>query len=396
MHVLVFTQRLPYAPNRGDRVRMYHLLKLLRGIAEVTLVSLVHDEAEAAEADRLSELVERVETARVAGIRRWAAGVLTLPTGRPLTHALLASPAFGPIVDRIAAAHPPDVVLAYCSGVAQYALRPSLAGVPLVVDMVDVDSFKWAAYAATASWPMRWVYEREARTLGLFERRLLQQACATAVVNEKERAALSSMSPGARVEAIPNGVDFRQLAPSTPPAASSDVVFCGVMDYAPNEEGAEWLARDVWPSVRSAVPSARLRLVGSNPTPRVRELAMLPGVDVTGTVPDVRPYLWNAAVSAAPLQTARGVQNKVLEAIAAGLPAVITPVVAEGLPPEIAAACRVSASPEAFAASIVELLRLSPTERRAMAATIDLSPLSWERRLEPFLPLLEAAARSRP
>lgn len=395
MHVLVLTHRLPYAPNRGDRVRSYNLLKLLRGRATVTLVSLAHDDEEAGHAGDLANLVDEVHVARVPGLSRWVGAACTLPTQRPLTHALLASPAVVPALDRVVARHSPDVVVAYCSGVAQYALRPPLAGIPLVVDMVDVDSLKWETLGEKAAWPMRWVYAREARTLGAFERRLTRAAAASTVVNEREREALQRIAPGARVEAVPNGVDYAHLAPAAPPTDSADVVFCGVMNYAPNEEGAVWLAREVWPRVRSAVPDARLRLVGASPPAAVTALSAVDGVEVTGTVPDVRPYLWSAAVAAAPLHTARGVQNKVLEAIAAGLPTVVTPVVAEGLPAEIASGYRAAATPAAFADAIVDLLRLPPPARRAIAADVDLAPLSWERRLRPLADLIEeTAARS--
>src|SRR5262249_5585341 len=124
------------------------------------------------------------------------------------------------------------------------------------------------------------------------------------------------------------------------PAASQTVVFCGVMNYPPNVEGAIWLAREVWPRVRRAVPSARLELVGASPTPAVPSLASgREDVIVTGHVDDVRAHLWGAAVAAAPLLTARGVQNKVLEAVAAGLPTVVTPVVLDGVPPEVRPGC---------------------------------------------------------
>src|SRR5262249_51246732 len=170
------------------------------------------------------------------------------------------------------------------------------------------------------------------------------------------------------------------------------VVFCGVMNYPPNEEGAIWLARDVWPIVRRSIGSARLRLVGAHPTTRVQRLAANdPSIEVTGEVADVRPYLWNAAAAAAPLHVARGIQNKALEAIAAGLPTIITRAVAGGLPTEVSAACTIADDPDAFAAAIVEHLRMSPAGRRAIAESVDLAPLSWNRRLAPIIVLIKEA-----
>jgi sugar transferase (PEP-CTERM/EpsH1 system associated) len=301
----------------------------------------------------------------------------------------------GDIVRQRVAARPPDVVLAYCSGVAQYAVRPPLSSFPLVVDMLDVDSLKWSALSATARVPRTWIYAREARTLAAFERALAANALATVVVTEREREALAAIAPDARLEVIPNGVDYAHLAPSAPAGSSNDVVFCGVMNYSPNADGAVWMANEVWPAVRAEVPEARLKIVGSSPSSAVLGLRSIPGVDVTGAVPDVRPYLWNGAVGIAPLQVARGVQNKVLEAVAAGLPVVITPPVAAGLPAAVTAACRTATAARDFADHVVAFLRMPPEARRAIASSVDLAPLAWEARLRPFVALLEEAATSR-
>ena len=180
------------------------------------------------------------------------------------------------------------------------------------------------------------------------------------------------------------------------PQPSAQVVFCGVLNYEPNVRGAVWLSRSVWPLVRARRPDARLILVGASPSAEVRALnSEESGITVTGAVDDVRIYLWGAAVAAAPLHIARGVQNKVLEAIAAGLPCVVTSAVAEGLPPDVMPGCRLGRDPEEFAASICEVLSRSPAERRAMAGAADLTGLQWSARLKPLVPLLEAAARSK-
>lgn len=394
MRVLFLTHRLPYAPNRGDRIRAYYTLQALRPHGSVSLVSLVHDDDESARAGELKDLADRVFVARVPRLQRYVVAGRTLPSRRPLTHALLASSGIRPAIRQALNAEQPDVVLAYCSGIARYALEPPLDALPLVVDMVDVDSRKWAALAERAAAPMAWIYRRETRTLAAFERRLTDHATGTTVVTEREREALAAIAPGARIIVAPNGVDVAHFSAGRSPAESEDVVFCGVMNYTPNVEGAVWLARDVWPLVRARVPSARLRLVGASPAPQVAALASLPGVEVTGTVPDVRPYLWDAAVSAAPLQTARGIQNKVLEAIAAGLPVVVTPVVTEGLPGDVLQACRVAGDASGFAHHLIHFLELPPAERRAIAASADLSALGWDRCLQPLVDLLAQASRA--
>lgn len=393
MRVLVLTHRLPYAPNRGDRIRAYHLVHHLAAHADVDLISLTHDPEEAAHAPDLSGVVDRITTVAVPRVRNLARGLLALPTSRPLTHLLLDAPGMRPAIAEMVDDRPPDVVLAYCSGVARFTLEAPLRSIPAIVDMVDVDSEKWRALAETASLARRWIYGREARYLSRFEAAAARHASATLVVNERERASLMRLAPDADVRVLPNGIDLGAFHPGRHPADNATVMFCGVMNYAPNAEAARWLAEDVWPLVRRQRPDARLLLVGADPTPAVRALgARDTSIDVTGTVPDVRPFLWRAAIAAAPLRTARGIQNKVLEAIAAGLPTVVTPVVAEGLPVQAAVACRVADSPDGFAAAILDLLKLSPSARLALAMRADLGALGWREQLAPLFEILEQAA----
>jgi sugar transferase (PEP-CTERM/EpsH1 system associated) len=392
MRVLVLTHRLPYAPNRGDRIRAYHLVRQLATRMDVDLVSLTHDADEEAHAADLRGVVSRMATARVPRMRNLARGALALPTSRPLTHSLLDSPRMRTAIAEMVAEQPPDIVLAYCSGVARYALEAPLRSIPAIVDMVDVDSEKWRELAKTSAPLKRWIYRRERRTLARFEAAAARHARATLVVNERERASLLSLAPETNVRVIPNGIDLAAFHADTRPSDAAAVIFCGVMNYSPNERGARWLAESVWPIVRRHHPHARLLLVGADPTSAVRSLAENdPSIEVTGTVPDVRPFLWRSAVAAAPLQTARGIQNKVLEAIASGLPTVVTPVVFDGLPREAAAACAVAESPDAFAAAIVDLLRQSPAERRARASRADLGALGWREQIAPLFQILEDA-----
>jgi glycosyltransferase involved in cell wall biosynthesis len=170
------------------------------------------------------------------------------------------------------------------------------------------------------------------------------------------------------------------------------VIFSAVFDYAPNADGAVWFAQHVWPRVRSARPSARLTLAGSSPTAAVRRLADDASIEVTGRVDDMRPYLWRSAVAVAPIFQSRGVQNKVLEAGAAGLPSVVTRTVGDGLPQQVLPACRIADTADAFAAAVIELLSLSPTARRRETARAALSSLGWPTRLAPLMSIIEEAA----
>jgi len=396
MRVLFLTHRLPYAPNRGDRLRAFHILRSLSSRFEVELVSLVHDEEELAQVPRVRELGLEVTAIEVPRLRNLAAGATQLAGKRPLTHILLDAPTLPRVINDIVRRRPPDVVLAFCSGMARFALEPPLSNFPLVVDLVDVDSQKWQALSQSSSWPMRWVYQREAQHLVEFEAQIAANASALFVVNEREQALMQTVLPGSNVSVAETGIDIEPHLPRTSPANRPRVVFCGVMNYVPNIDGVRWFARDVWPRVRARRPDAEFVIVGASPTAAVRRLHSAEhGIHVTGTVDDVRPYLWQSALSIAPLFMARGVQTKVLEAVAAGLPALVTTAVFEGLPKEIRPACRVADSPQAYAELTLEVLEIAPEERRRIAQSADLAPLGWDAQLRPLHDALVAASRRR-
>ena len=392
LNVLLLTHRLPFAPNRGDRIRAYYLLQALAREAEVDLVSLVHDRDEEEEADGLRDRVRSVTTARVMRTRSWLRGAVALAGRQPLTHALLDAPDLRHVLREVVSVRRPDVVVAFCSSMARCALEAPLADLPFVLDLVDVDSEKWRQLGAGAHGPLGWVYRREARVLGPFEARAARRSAATLVVNDRERAALEAIAPGAPVHVVPNGIDAQRFTPPIVPASSPEIVFCGVMDYAPNVDGVLWFVKHVWPQVRAARSDAKFTIVGARPSAAVRALALDPSIEVTGTVADVRPYLWRSALSVAPLLIARGVQNKVLEALAAGLPCVVSRAVSEGLPLAARNGCLGGATAQTFAASVLHVLAMRPEARRRMAASANLAELSWRGAFAPLGGLLRAAA----
>jgi sugar transferase (PEP-CTERM/EpsH1 system associated) len=211
-----------------------------------------------------------------------------------------------------------------------------------VMDLVDVDSAKWGQYAAQAQGPKRWLFARECRKLFALERAVAQRADATLFVSQAEAALFLSCAPetAARVHALPNGVDLDFFDPAAgfprAPVEGHDlsgevVTFVGAMDYRPNAEGIAWFARQAWPAVRAARPDARLFIVGGRPPADVQALSGGDGVTVTGRVADVRPYIAAAGAVVAPLLIARGIQNKVLEAMAMARPVVATPQAHEGI-----------------------------------------------------------------
>jgi polysaccharide biosynthesis protein PslH len=396
MRILFLTHRLPYAPNRGDRTRAFYLLREMSRFAEVSLFSFVHDDDEQSHCDRVP-FARDVTCVRVSRVPNFVRGALRLPTSRPLTHSLLDSGEVRAGLDRMFKDRCPDLVVAFCSGMARFAVEPPLNRCPFVLDMVDVDSVKWAQLAQVTQPPLRWIYRREARTLAAFEAVAASRAKATLVVNDRERAALARIAPSANVKVLPVGIDVEAFRPHTPPTASPDVIFCGVMDYEPNERGVGWFADQVWPQVRAAIPGARFTIVGAAPTRAVKQLAERDrSIEVVANVPSVQPYLWKAAVSVAPLHLAQGLQTKVLEALAAGLPVVVTTAVLKGLPTEVQRGCLVADAASDFASHVIALLQTAPDERRSRATLTPIQTLQWSEQLRSLEKILtEAVSQSR-
>jgi sugar transferase (PEP-CTERM/EpsH1 system associated) len=390
VRILFLTHRLPYAPDRGDRIRAYFLLREMSRFASVFLFSLVHDDSEAAQVSRVPFATE-VRVARVPRLRNLVRGLAQLGTRRPLTHVLLDAPDAREALASLKESARPDLVVAYCSGMAQFAIESSMSSLPFVLDMVDLDSTKWDQLAGRHRGLWRWIYAREARTLRAFETAAVNQARTTLVVNDRERAEVMRLDSRAKVVVVENGIDVASFSPSASPVADPVVVFCGVMSYLPNEEGVRWFVADVWPRVRARRPDARFMIVGGEPTRAIQSLAADSSIEVTGRVPAVQPFLSRAAVSVAPLRLARGLQNKVLEALAAGVPVVVTSAVGDGLPIQVRRSCETADDADAFAAAVLQLLNLSPGERRDRARAAHVETLGWSEQMGALEDILRGA-----
>jgi sugar transferase (PEP-CTERM/EpsH1 system associated) len=291
------------------------------------------------------------------------------------------------------ARHGLDATVVFSGAMAQFA-TPLLPGVPMLVDFVDVDSIKWQQYAPEHRWPMSWLYAREGRCLLAYERAVAAQAQQAFFVTPKEAALFQQAAPevAPRVGAICNGVDaafFDPAAGAQPGAQASPfaaheqpIVFTGAMDYWPNVDGVSWCVNEMLPAVQRACPAARFYIVGRNPTAQVKALAG-PGVVVTGTVPDVRPYLRHAHAVVAPLRVARGIQNKVLEAMAMGQPVITVPGCAEAIGASEGQGLLQAATPDAFVAAMLRLLQGDALRRElgVQARAFVLRHFSWEAHL---------------
>ena len=320
-NLLYLVHRLPYPPNKGDKVRSYHLLRHLQQRHRVFLGTFIDDPDDEQHLSALRQMCPDLYVARIDPRWRKPASAAALLTGEPMTLAYYRHAGLREWVRQVAAQRPLLASVVFSSAMAPYA-RPLAPRVPMLVDFVDVDSAKWAQYAPAHRWPMSWVYRREGQRLQAYERAVAADARRSFFVTPAEVALFTAQAPEAldRVQALGNGVDsvyFQPDAARANPFAADEqaIVFTGAMDYWPNVDAVTWFAQDVLPALRQRWPGARLHVVGRSPTAAVRALAG-PHVHVTGTVPDVRPYLQHAAAVVAPLRVARGIQNKILEAMA--------------------------------------------------------------------------------
>lgn len=326
--LLFLAHRLPFPPNKGDKIRSWNLLRHLSARHAVHVGTFVDDAADLPQVPALAAQCASLHAQPISPRLRKLASLRALLSGESLSGVYYRSSTMQDWVDRTIAQHGIRRAVVFCSTMAPYLDRHP--DVRRVVDLVDVDSAKWSDYAPRHRWPMSWLYRREARTLLDLEARAVLAADRALLVTPAEVALFESLSPAVRgrVDALPNGVDAeffhpRHAGASPYPAGGRAIVMTGAMDYWPNVDAACWFASEVLPRIREVEPAARFYVVGMNPAPAVRALEANGAVTVTGRVDDVRPWLAHADCAVAPLRVARGIQNKVLEAMAMARPVVV-------------------------------------------------------------------------
>ncbi|WP_169979033.1 TIGR03087 family PEP-CTERM/XrtA system glycosyltransferase [Tautonia rosea] len=391
--LLYVTHRVPYPPDKGDRIRNYHLLRFLARHSRVHLATLADEPVTASTTKALEHLCHRVAIVPLGRWTRRAQIALSMLSGRTASEGAFASTQLRTVLRDWGRQTRFQAVLASASSVAPYLRLPEFRDVPAIVDLVDVDSQKWLDYAEAGRGVRAWLYRLEGDRVRRLERSLPRWARAVTLVSEAEAALYRRLQPegDGAVLAVTNGVDLSYFQPSSEPSDPSRCVFVGALDYRPNIDGIRWFCREVWPSVLRRHPAARLALVGRNPGAEVVRLAEIPGVELIGSVPDVRPHLARSAVVVAPLLMARGVQNKVLEAMAMSKPVVASSQAIDGLAVEPGTHLLEAATPAQWTEHLSRLLSredcrqsLGAAGRRYVEETH-----RWEHCLNAFSTLLD-------
>jgi polysaccharide biosynthesis protein PslH len=331
------------------------MIKHLCESHEVTVASLAHTAQELEEGEPLRNYCSQVIAEVVPSAARWRNASLALPTSFPSSAAYFRTSRLAQRIEQTWRSSSYAGVIVHCAFAAQYALP--LQGGFRIMDYGDLDSAKWSDYAQHRCFPLSAAYALESAKLRRFERVVAESSTHCTFTTRGESEAFRELGVAKPVTVIPNGVDATYFQRQTPaPADSKVIVFLGRMDYFPNIDGICWFARKMFGTIRSRVPGAELRIVGSNPARAVRRLAEIPGVTVTGFVKDVRPYLSAAAVAIAPLRLARGTQNKVLECMSMGIPVVTTQEAARGIQANEGEQLAVAKTPAEFVQLTVELM----------------------------------------
>jgi sugar transferase (PEP-CTERM/EpsH1 system associated) len=390
--LLFLTQRIPYPPIKGEKIRPLQILRHLRQSYDVHLGCLVDDPRDL---EHIPTVRDLCASAHFATLNRRMANLTCLTgliTGEPLSVTFYRDHGLANWVRQTLGRVKPKLLFVCSSNMAPYILDLRTDDMLCLVDLADVDSEKWRAYAAKASFPMSWVYNREWRRLGALESRIARECDWSTFVSEEEAGLFRQLHPGTRnrIHGVSSGVDLDYFDPrhsfAAPYATDRwNFVFTGTMDYPPNVDAVVWFAGEILPLIRRSAPDAQFHIVGSSPSPQVQALASA-GIHVTGRVPDVRPYLAHATAGVAPMRIARGIQNKVLEAMAMARPTVVTKDALTGIQATPGREVLLADSAEDFARAC--MAAADQPELGAAARQRVLKDYSWPERLKGFDALL--------
>jgi polysaccharide biosynthesis protein PslH len=362
VRIFYICQRVPFPPDRGDKIATFNEIRHLAATHDLHVFCLADSLDEQANVAGLQQIAKSVTACPINPLRARARVLRALVAGQPLSVAYHAEPALHRDIRRQYARLNPELVIVYSGSMAQFA--EPFGDVPRIMHFAELDSLKWRHFQEHTRPPMRWIYAIEQERLLAYERQIARAFTLSLLCTEFELAEFERLIPGAPAACVRNGVDLEFFRPQARPKRPGGLVFTGVMDYLPNVDAMQWFCDAVLPRVREAYPGVHLTICGSRPSKPVLELGKRAGIAVTGHVPDVRPYLEEAEIAVVPLRIARGIQNKLLEAMAMGLPCITTSVAWRGLGLPDGEGALVADDAAGFAAHVMALLEDAERRRR--------------------------------
>ncbi|MEI6804070.1 MAG: TIGR03087 family PEP-CTERM/XrtA system glycosyltransferase [Burkholderiales bacterium] len=365
MNILYLCHRFPFPPRRGGKIRPFNMIRHLTSRGHrVTVCSLARSPDEAHEGEGIAPYCEGFEMGRVTEWVQVARMVVRLPTVTPSSMGFFYSAELDEHLKKLLASGKWDLIFVHCSSVAQYVAH--VRGIPKILDFGDMDSQKWLEYANYKPFPLSLGYRLEGSKLLAYEKRLARSFDICTTTTFAEWKTLQGYGAGTDIDWFPNGVDTDYFSPAAGAYDADTISFIGRMDYYPNQECMTRFCQTVWPTLRRLRPALKLLIVGADPSPAICKLGDIPGVTVTGSVADVRPFIRSSALMVAPLQIARGTQNKILEAMAMGVPVVTSSVAAGGVDAMSQAHFLVADTPQELVPAILSILD-NPLERARLA-----------------------------
>lgn len=393
--LLYLCHRIPYPPNKGDKIRSFNILKALAEQFDVYLGCFVDDPFDHQYESRLSQWCVDYKCVRQNKTTSKLKGLTSFLTNTPITLPYYADAQLQHWVDDTIERHQIEQVFIFSSAMAQYVDGDHYKTLHRVIDFVDIDSDKWRQYAENKTGIMRFIYHREYKQLARFEQHYCRHFAASLFVSSDEAAMFQRLMPSQlhpKIHPLLNGVDTEFFNPTATlqaaeiPLQAPYLVFTGAMDYWANVDAVVWFVQHVWPLLKAKQPKLQFYIVGGNPSAEVLALATS-DIHVTGRVHDVRPYIANASAVVAPLRIARGIQNKVLEAMAMDKPIIATSMAIEGINAPSSACLRIADNADDFAAHCHDLIQ-APSHDMDNRAWV-LRHFTWQATLKPladFLP----------
>lgn len=365
MKILYLAHRIPYPPNKGDKIRSFNEIRYLSQKHEIDLICLADTPEDLRFEENLKKYCRRVFVLPFDTTPAKIRGLIRLLAGGAISAGYFYLKNMQKVVNEWLSDTDYDAVICFSSPMAEYLFRSKQLNTShlthntvFIMDFCDLDSDKWRQYSTQSVFPLNLIYRMEYKRLLEYEKKINAAVDHSVFISRQEAELFYELYPKAKnISVIANGVDSEYFAPaSESEEIAQRLMFAGAMDYHANIDGVQWFSKTIFSAIRVVYPSAQFYIVGSKPAPKVQELAKLQGVSVTGFVEDIRPYYHAAQICVIPLRLARGVQNKVLEAMSAGKAVVTTSAAIRGISPVSDNCLMVSDTPEEFAEKVLILL----------------------------------------